>query len=216
MVESLRFASGESFDLEGILEGDGDRGVVLCHPHPAFGGTMSTPSLMVGLAEELARRGWRALRFNFRGVGASGGRGQGGLVEQRDVRAACAWLRSRGVRELVLVGYSFGALMAAKAIGEGERVAAWVGIGFPTGIIASHPDRVADVESALAQAPALLVSGSEDRLSDVKALRHWQESAARARVVTLAGAGHFFVGEGEVEVRRLTHEFLEENVPRVA
>ena len=32
----------EGFELEAVEEGAGDRGVVVCHPHPAFGGTMET------------------------------------------------------------------------------------------------------------------------------------------------------------------------------
>ncbi|HEY8202925.1 MAG TPA: hypothetical protein VII47_16450, partial [Actinomycetota bacterium] len=47
-------------------------GVVICHAHPGLGGTMRTP-LVVRLALGIAASGRAVLRFNFRGVGGSGG-----------------------------------------------------------------------------------------------------------------------------------------------
>src|SRR4051812_3472884 len=117
MIEvPLRIAvPDEEFTLDAILSGPaGGPGVVLCHPHPAFGGTMRTP-LIVALAGALGASGHRVLRFDFRGVGGSGGAPTGGLVEDRDVRAACAVLEAAG-DPVAIVGYSFGALMSIKAI----------------------------------------------------------------------------------------------------
>ncbi|MCB2071695.1 MAG: alpha/beta hydrolase, partial [Ottowia sp.] len=46
--------------------------VVIAHPHPQFGGTMHN-KVVHTMARAFVRRGWRAVRFNFRGVGASEG-----------------------------------------------------------------------------------------------------------------------------------------------
>src|SRR4029453_961058 len=67
-------------------------GLVLCHPHPLYGGDMDNP--VVGRAAEGAQGpGGATLRFNFRGVGASGGTHGGGTAEMNDVRAALTRLR---------------------------------------------------------------------------------------------------------------------------
>ena len=63
--------------------------VVLCHPHPLYGGSMDVPLLRT-VAAHLAQAGCPVLRFNFRGVGASTGSWSGGEAEVEDVGAAVA------------------------------------------------------------------------------------------------------------------------------
>ena len=63
--------------------------VVLCHPHPLQGGTMTVP-LIRAMSASLIDRGAVVLRFNFRGVGDSEGTWGGGLAEIYDVAAAVA------------------------------------------------------------------------------------------------------------------------------
>ena len=45
---------------------------IIAHPHPLFGGTMDN-KVVHTLARAFVQSGWTALRFNFRGVGASQG-----------------------------------------------------------------------------------------------------------------------------------------------
>ena len=199
----------EGFALEGAVDGDGPRAVVLCHPHPAFGGRMDTP-LIAALASALGRSGLRALRFNFRGIGSSGGAPTGGRVEERDVAAAFAWLLASGASEISIAGYSFGALMAAKAIArrlvDARR---WVAIGFPTTIIGDDPDRVADVAAALAAAPSLLLAGTADQFCELPRLRGWIAGRSNARLIELEGAGHFFFGSALDDVIDRAVNFLD-------
>ena len=52
-------------------EGSALRGVaVICHPHPQHGGTMDNKVVQT-LARAFIQLGWRAVRFNFRGIGKS-------------------------------------------------------------------------------------------------------------------------------------------------
>jgi alpha/beta superfamily hydrolase len=107
------------------------RAVLLCHPHPSYGGSMHSAVVVAiakTLAERAAERGDVAwLRFNFRGVGASGGSYAKGVGEVADARAALRALVSRAPRATVTVcGYSFGTwvgLRAAALEGGVERVA---------------------------------------------------------------------------------------------
>ena len=69
-------------------------GLVICHPHPLYGGDMDNP-VVVKVAELAQGAGMATLRFNFRGVGASGGVHGGGEGERDDVAAALAMLAGR-------------------------------------------------------------------------------------------------------------------------
>jgi uncharacterized protein len=106
-----------------------ERAVVLCHPHPLYGGTMHS-AVVVAIAKVLAEKGGErvaTLRFNYRGVGASAGSYGDGVGETMDSRAALRELASRAPRaKLTLCGYSFGTwvgLRAAADEGTVERVA---------------------------------------------------------------------------------------------
>jgi alpha/beta superfamily hydrolase len=174
-----------------FVDGDGAPAAVVCHPHPAFGGRLDTP-LVVALADGLAAAGFSTVRFNFRGRGASGGRPTGGLEEHRDVAAALDWTRAHGARTLVLVGYSFGALMAMKAVAHGAAPDVMISVGFPTTILGDDARRLADVARALDRnLPWLFVTGHHDPFCELDRLRDWIAPHPRARLELMAG-GHFF------------------------
>jgi alpha/beta superfamily hydrolase len=188
---------------------DGAPCAVVCHPHPAFGGRFDTP-LVIALAEALAAAGLSTVRFNFRGLDGSGGTPTGGHREHEDVRAVCAWVRARGAPRVSLVGYSFGALMAMKAIAAGEPAHAFAAVGFPTSILGEHADRLADVDRSLrARVPALFVSGSDDPFCDLGQLRGWVDAHSHARLVIVDG-GHFFSGEPARDLCARVADFVRE------
>jgi alpha/beta superfamily hydrolase len=170
----------------------GAPGAVVCHPHPAFGGRMDNP-LVIALAEALHAAGLSTVRFNFRGLGASTGEATGGLEEHEDVRAAAAFLRAAGAPAVALVGYSFGALMAMKAIAHGEPAAAMAAVGFPSTIIGQHLDRIADVERALGSGvPWLFIQGDRDPFCPLDRLRGWAAGRPSVQLDVRPGEGHFF------------------------
>lgn len=83
-------------------------GIVVCHPHPQYGGDMQN-NVVEALCETAAANGVGALRFNFRGTGRSEGRYDNGIGEQEDVRAALAYLRDVpevDAARVALAGYS--------------------------------------------------------------------------------------------------------------
>ena len=92
----------------------GLRGVaVIAHPHPLFGGTMDNKVVQT-LARAFVLCGWRAVRFNFRGVGASAGVYDQGHGELQDVLAVVQHQAPQG--PLALAGFSFGAFVTSHAI----------------------------------------------------------------------------------------------------
>ncbi len=115
MTESpVKILCGE-ITLEGIFHIPDGRGpfsvVIVCHPHPLYGGDMYH-SIVYDVCNELVKNSIAALRFNFRGVGESGGAYAEGIGEQADVKAAIAFALSQpniDAKRLGLAGYSFGA-----------------------------------------------------------------------------------------------------------
>ena len=86
---------------------------VIAHPHPLFGGTMDNKVVQT-LARAFVQAGWVALRFNFRGVGASEGEHDEGRGELDDMLALIALQATEG--PLALAGFSFGSFVASGAV----------------------------------------------------------------------------------------------------
>ena len=163
-------------------------GLVVCHPHPLYGGDMDNP-VVIRSAEVAQAAGYATLRFNFRGSGSSEGVHDKGRGEQEDVRAAMAELASHlpaGSRVGVM-GYSFGAAMAARATRPGLPEAPLGLIAPPLGMfdfdfLQTKPGRL------------LLVAGTADSYCPVEAL-HRLAAITSAEERIIEGADHFFFGK---------------------
>ena len=190
--EPLTFPSGD-LTLEGVLhrpQATPHPAVVVCHPHPLFGGDMHN-SVVVAVCQALVGTGIGALRFNFRGVGGSQGGFADGIGERDDVLAALACLRGvEGVdpAKVGLVGYSFGA--AVSLLAADERVAALAAISPPSFGSAIPPRAV--------QCPTLLIAGDRDDVAPTV----WLTTLAKVigphcRMEAVPGADHFWWGHEE-------------------
>lgn len=184
--------------LEGVaaLPAAAETGVVVCHPHPLYGGDLDSP-VVVSVARACTRNGLAVLRFNFRGVGASGGAWDEGRGEQDDVRAALAHLRRLlgGAVGVALAGYSFGAAMAAAVAAAGEPLAGLALIAPP---LASPGWR--RPEALRADGPVLVVAGSEDVHCPRQAVAGLGASIPGATISLIDGADHFFhSGQAQLE-----------------
>lgn len=111
--------TGTAGELEGLVHVPDDIPcaiAVVAHPLPTMGGTMEN-KVAVMLAKTFAELGCVALRFNFRGVGASEGEFTGGDGETEDMIAVARYAQEQFGEELPLVlsGFSFGGYVAARA-----------------------------------------------------------------------------------------------------
>lgn len=190
MEEPFRIAVADfTLDARVGIPPDATSGVVICHPHPQYGGSMEN-DLVVSVAEALRTHGLATLRFDFRGVGASGGAYDDGRGEVDDVRAAAAALRQRlDVPRVALVGYSFGSVMALRAgVAEPETTTGVVAIAPPVRMIAL--DFLAGCPLPLA-----FVTGDRDQFCSLDAIESVRERFAPASTLSLVpGADHFFGG----------------------
>jgi len=174
---------------------------LLLHPHPLYGGNLHNK--VVFTAQRVcADLGLATLRFNFRGVGASGGRYDDGQGEQDDARAALVHLAERWpATSLYLVGFSFGAWIALRVGSARADVAGLAAIGTP--VDWAPLDFLAD--SAV---PKLFVHGDEDQYCDPEGLRRaYPGFAPPKRLEWIAGADHFFTSRLEALSLALREQF---------
>jgi len=184
-VERLALA-GPAGALEAVLETPAGelRGLaLLCHPHPLHGGTMDNKVVQT-LARALRQCGWRTLRFNYRGVGASQGGWDGGRGEVDDALAAIAALRAPG-QPLVLGGFSFGGYVAAQAA---QRLAE------PAQRLVLVAPATGNFDVAPVPQDSLVVHGESDEVVPLAATLAWARPQALP-VLVVPGGGHFFHGQ---------------------
>lgn len=113
----IRFVAGAVGQIESRWTEPTDnlnKWVVLCHPHPQFGGTMDN-KVVTTVERAFQALGFGTVAFQFRGVGQSEGEYDGGKGEQDDLVAVVSTLKeSFTVDEFVLAGFSFGSYIALK------------------------------------------------------------------------------------------------------
>jgi hypothetical protein len=187
MEEKISFLS-DGYEIEGRFEKSSrQKGVVITHPHPLYGGDMHN-NVVTAIARLYRQKGYTTLRFNFRGVGNSRGSHDNGLGEQEDVRAAVAYLAGLSIGQIDLVGYSFGAWVNALAIINKPQLVNMVMVSPPVAFI--DFDSISDLGSL-----RLIVTGSRDDIAPPdlikKSYTGWN---AAAQFEVINGADHFYAG----------------------
>jgi alpha/beta superfamily hydrolase len=213
--------AGPAGRLEAVLnEGapDAPFATLVCHPHPLGGGTLHNKVVyhaMKALNAPEWGLGWPVLRFNFRGAGLSDGV-HDGKAETGDVLAAIDWLEKEYSRPIIVVGFSFGAAMALKAVcsraTQGKsRVKAVASLGLPTHAQGRgyHYSFVKDCGFA-----KLFLSGDRDQFAPAGDLAQVAAAAAEPKhLVFIPAADHFFAGQLEPMQRALVG-WLKERILR--
>lgn len=197
-MRRVRFASAgrPELQLEGVLHHPDAGGtaddhfplVLLCHPQPATS-TMEDP-LLRELAARLAASDMLALRFNFRGVGASEGQQTDGRLEPLDIAGAVAYLLQQPgahAAKLALVGHAFGASMALAYAAHDERVRTVVAIS-PLAF------RI-NAELGTFERPRLFITGEFDEVAPRHKLEPWIAGLPGQRHLKIvSGARHLMRG----------------------
>jgi alpha/beta superfamily hydrolase len=158
---------------------------VICHPHPVHGGTLDN-KVVITLVRAFLQIGFRTVRFNFRGVGASQGAWDEGRGEIDDALAVIAHFRD-ATQPFMLAGFSFGAYVAsqaAKRLPDDAKPQRMVLVGPST------------QKQAMARVPAdtIVVHGEVDDVVPLAATFDWARPQGLP-VIVLPGVGHFFHGQ---------------------
>ena len=181
---------GPAGALEALLQEPGGAEpvatAVVCHPHPLYGGTLHN-KVVHRVASTLHALGAAALRFNFRGVGASEGRHDAGEGEREDARAALEFMRRRWpAARRWLAGFSFGSWVAARVAAEEPGIDSLLLVAPPVATSSFEALRRAPV-------PKLVVQGKRDDVCPLeRLLAEFPRWADPKRLVTVEGASHFF------------------------
>jgi alpha/beta superfamily hydrolase len=181
-------------DLEcRLAAGRRDELVVLCHPHPLYGGSMDN-NVVLAARDACRQLGYGTLRFNFRGVGSSSGTHGGGEEEADDLQALLDELAGRpeAAGGLHLAGYSFGAWVAVTAVARGVT---------PCSLLLFSPpvDFISFDGLSLPEIPCLITAGDFDDYCRRTSLDDWLSQAVRGQEpvrVQLPG-DHFYFGQEE-------------------
>lgn len=162
--------------------------VVVAHPHPLFGGTMDNKVVQT-IARAFVQADWSAVRFNFRGVGASEGQHDEGRGEIDDMLAVVAQAAPEG--PIALAGFSFGAFITTRVL-----QALWT---------TRDVQRIVLVGTATSRFPAaalpgeahertLVIHGEEDDTVPLGSVMGWARPQSLP-VTVVPGGGHFFHGQ---------------------
>jgi len=173
---------------------------VVCHPHPLHGGTMDNKVVWT-VARAFEEFGAPAIRFNFRGVGASEGGYDDGFGETADTLAVIAFGRQRFPgAALWLGGFSFGAAVAMRAAREAH----------PARLVLVAPGitRVAVPGAAPPGCPWLIVQGGADDVVPPQAVLDWAQTLSPAPTVRVLPAAGLFLHGHINELRDVVVDFL--------
>ena len=183
---------GEAGTLEALIdlpaEGTVHGTAVIAHPHPLFGGTMHNKVVQT-LARAFVQSGWRAVRFNFRGVGASAGTYDEGRGEVRDMLRVIDQMAPEG--PLALAGFSFGAFVTShvvQALGDQRLPHALVLVG-----AAASRFEVAAVPQGLHER-CLVLHGEQDDTVPLASVMDWARPQSLP-ITVIPGVEHFFHGQ---------------------
>jgi alpha/beta superfamily hydrolase len=190
-IDDLRGPAGHLEALLNTGRDDAPYAAIVCHPHPAGGGTMHN-KVVYHAMKAFSSFGVPALRFNFRGVGLSEGVYDDGHGEQDDVRAALSWLEKNLNRPILFAGFSFGSNVGLRACCGDTRVKGLIGLGVP--VRAEGRDYTYKFLPNCTQ-PKLFISGDHDQYGPREILEGVFERAPEPkRLVWIEGADHFFQG----------------------
>ena len=170
----LHTSDGQRLAADLVEPGGAVRGaVVVCHPHPLFGGNRFHP-VVEALFGALPGVGFTTMRFDFRAEH------DGGIAERLVVAAALDHL-SGAIQRLFVVGYSFGAVGGLAT--DDQRVAGIVAIAPPLSSQTPPP-----TTASLVLTPRHDQYCSPDTAAAIVAA--WPD----ADFAVIEGADHFLVG----------------------
>ena len=193
MKEEKVFIPSTGIQLEGLLNIQGASpfrgGVILCHPHPQYGGDMDHPVIKTAV-EAASQEGFSTIRFNFRGVGESEGSYGEGLGERGDVKAVADYLYPKlknNHSPLILLGYSFGAWAGFPIAIEDERFRGMVAV--------APPLEIYNFEFLKGcRKKKLFIAGNRDFFCPLSVLEEWYQGLEEPKSLTIIpGADHFFL-----------------------
>ena len=177
-MESVLLTTSDGHELTADVaspDGRSAGGVVVCHPHPQYGGNRFNP-VVDAVFRHLPTLGFTTLRFDFRSAF------DGGVGERSDVVAALDELEGYGVGGLAVVGYSFGGLVALNTVDR--RLTALVAIAPPLTMM----------DARAPSCPVLLMMPQHDQFTDVADASRIAAAWPNSELRVIESTDHFLAG----------------------
>lgn len=171
---TLTTGDGQSLTADLALADESFGGLVICHPHPLYGGSRHDAVVAAvwdaGFAANLS-----VMRFDFRRDHDKG------AAERLDVAAA---VEALAPRKVVLVGYSFGSYVCLRTDAPG--VVGWVGIA----PIVDADDHASGSDDR----PTLLITARHDQFAPPAQVVERTAAWRSTTIHELPSADHFLAG----------------------
>jgi alpha/beta superfamily hydrolase len=208
--------TGPAGRIEGRYQPSKQKGApigIVLHPHPQFGGTMNN-QIAYNLFYGFVKRGFSALRFNFRGVGRSQGNFDHGVGELSDAASALDWAQAMNpeARTCWIAGVSFGAWIGMQLLMRRPEIEGFISIAAPA-------NRFDFTFLAPCPSSGLFVHGTEDRVAPYKEVMAVIEKVKTQKGIQLEhqlveGGNHFFDGKVD-ELMGTVDTYLDKRLGKV-
>ncbi|MHA1684667.1 MAG: alpha/beta hydrolase [Promethearchaeota archaeon] len=172
---------------------------IICHPHPQFGGTMNNnvvTALFHGLKQHAS-----TIRFNFSGVGNSTGIHEGGAGEVKQVETVIEYMTGQFLMEqdivrewrgIHVIGYSFGAAVAAPAAIKSRMTTSFTSISLPFAMFPGLATKAIEYQKTT-HLPIYFLTGDKDDFTDTDTFNQWiTKFAGPIQRDTLPNIDHFY------------------------
>lgn len=185
---------------------------LVLHPHPLHGGTMNN-RITFTMYQVFQKLGFSVMRFNFRGVGRSQSKFDGGMGEINDAAAALDWMQTLnpGHGGLWIAGYSFGAFVGMQLLMRRPEVSGWVSVALPAvgydfGFLAPCPTG------------GLIIHGDTDELVPESTVRKLVDKLNQQKGVAIDyrvfdGADHVFANHSD-KVSEAVESYVTQSLAR--
>ena len=223
MIEEHVNFNSNGLKLEGILSYDENtlmpQLVLLCAPHPHLGGDMEN-NVITAFGTVLAKNGFAALRFNYRGVGGSESR-LNNIAEiyeyweevlntdnysdaQDDAVSALDYLKSAvDGNEIYVVGYSFGAVVTMRLGFNNKDISAFASISLPFG-------RFDTTFLSDCKKPKLFICTDNDFATSIEEVEKGMLGISEPKILDIIdGCDHFYIDK-ELEIANKVLKFFKD------
>ena len=187
---------------------------LLLHPNPQHGGTMNN-KIVYALYQAFVKRGFSALRFNFRGVGRSQGVFDNGQGELSDAAAALDWMQgyNPNASGCWIGGFSFGAWIGMQLMMRRPEINRFISVAPPASMFDF---------SFLAPCPAsgLIVHGDADDVVPIESVEKLAAKLSSQKTISIdfakiKAADHFFTDKMK-KLIDTADDYLEKTLAEVA
>lgn len=181
--------------------------VIATCPHPQYGGNFEN-NVILGVRDVLVENGICFSTFNFRGVGLSTGTFDNAIGEQKDLINVANHIlqryKSKGINQIFLIGYSFGAVVALAASSKIQNLIGAAFISYPFGFMGKI------LPNYDLKVPKLFINGKSDKIANYLHLVKEFEKFSDEKSMYLIETDHFYFQNERLAGRKIL-EFIKNN-----